>query len=198
MWALEKLCNFIKNHGGEYITSCNDYQERELNAIVDLLTLRDSDNIIGFYGSSFSEGYCFKVNNFKEKKHNYYFVNGFVDNKIKIPFQKKENILFKTNESIIQNILFKTNVDNIIFFINHWGVPGSKILFIGDFLEFKNHFNYLDKLFIDKNPKKQIYLPDLEKVLPFINNTFDIVITQYRSSDITRILKPNGKIFFQK
>ena len=56
------------------------FEERELNALVDLLTLRDSDKMIGFEGSSFSEGYCFKVNCVKVNcVKDYRFVNGITN-----------------------------------------------------------------------------------------------------------------------
>ena len=46
------------------------YEERELNALVDLLVLRDSEKMIGFEGSSFSEGYCLKVNSISHYNDN--------------------------------------------------------------------------------------------------------------------------------
>ena len=52
------------------------FEERELNALVDLLTLRDSDKIIGFSGSSFSEGYCYKVNSIRNPNKEYLFIEG--------------------------------------------------------------------------------------------------------------------------
>ena len=54
--------------------------EREFNALVDLLTLRESDCMVGFEGSSYSEGYCFKVNSIRKpfKQNCYKFANGFV------------------------------------------------------------------------------------------------------------------------
>ena len=42
------------------------YKDRELNALIDLLILRDSEKMIGFEGSSFSEGYCYKVNTIRK------------------------------------------------------------------------------------------------------------------------------------
>ena len=53
------------------------YQQRELNALVDLLVLRDSDKMIGFEGSSFSEGYCFKVNSIRNPGKEYLFVKEY-------------------------------------------------------------------------------------------------------------------------
>jgi len=74
---LNKLNEFITlNHGSFYIPY-NSYPERELNALVDLLVLRDSEKIIGFEGSSFSEGYCFKVNSIRKVTREYFFVKEY-------------------------------------------------------------------------------------------------------------------------
>jgi hypothetical protein len=60
------LLKFINEKGGKWYIHPKEFKERELNALVDLLVLRDSENLIGFEGSSFSEGYCLKVNTFRK------------------------------------------------------------------------------------------------------------------------------------
>ena len=69
----EKFLNFIKQYGNYYINPVI-YPERELNALVDLLILRDSEKLIGFSGSSFSEGYCYKVNQIRKVTREFLFV----------------------------------------------------------------------------------------------------------------------------
>ena len=64
---LDKFINFIKENGGTYEVSKKIYDHRELNALVDLLVLKRCERVIGFEGSSFSEGYVYKVNTFKNK-----------------------------------------------------------------------------------------------------------------------------------
>jgi hypothetical protein len=61
LWTLDKLKNFITNGNGKIIQAKECYKERELNALVDLLILHNADTIIGFEGSSFSEGYSYKL-----------------------------------------------------------------------------------------------------------------------------------------
>ena len=79
--TLKKITDFIEFNGGSIIKNEQHFEERELNALIDLITLRDSDKMIGFEGSSFSEGYCFKVNSVKRGKcvKEYRFVNGIVN-----------------------------------------------------------------------------------------------------------------------
>ena len=74
---LDKLIDYIGKNN--IIESNLYYEERELNALVELLIMKKSSAVIGFEGSSFSEGYCYKV--CPNKK--YYFVNGIVQ-KIKV------------------------------------------------------------------------------------------------------------------
>ena len=74
---LTALVNFITEHNGTYMIPHKFYQQRELNALVDLLVLRDSDKMIGFEGSSFSEGYCFKVNSIRNPGKEYLFVKEY-------------------------------------------------------------------------------------------------------------------------
>jgi hypothetical protein len=76
--TLKKLTDFIENCGGTWFTSPQHFEQRELNALVDLLTLRESVSMIGFEGSSYSEGYCFKVNSIRNKDKEYSFINGIV------------------------------------------------------------------------------------------------------------------------
>jgi hypothetical protein len=76
--TLKKLTDFIESCGGTWFTSEKHFEQRELNALVDLLTLRDSVSMIGFEGSSYSEGYCFKVNSIRNPDKEYSFVNGIV------------------------------------------------------------------------------------------------------------------------
>ena len=79
-YVLKYLTDFIEKHG-TVLKSEQHFEQRELNALVDLLILRDASKMIGFEGSSYSEGYVLKVNSIK--KVNYvkdcYFVNGIVD-----------------------------------------------------------------------------------------------------------------------
>ena len=76
--TLKKLTDFIESCGGTWFTSEKHFEERELNALVDLLTLRESVAMVGFEGSSYSEGYVFKVNSIRNKDKEYSFVNGIV------------------------------------------------------------------------------------------------------------------------
>jgi hypothetical protein len=76
--TLKKLTDFIERCGGTWFTSEKHFEQRELNALIDLLTLRDSFAMIGFEGSSYSEGYCFKVNSIRNPNKEYSFVNGIV------------------------------------------------------------------------------------------------------------------------
>ena len=92
---LEQLINFIESGGGKVITFKPKYQLRELNALRDLLILRDCKKIIGFEGSSFSEGYCKKYNDAKNRLKDYQFVNGIV---IKLNEQLYNNC--RSNSSI--------------------------------------------------------------------------------------------------
>jgi len=73
---LKKLIDFIVEHGTYYIPETY-YEEREINALIDLLVLRDSDAFVGFEGSSFSEGYCKKVNSIRAPNKMCYFVKEF-------------------------------------------------------------------------------------------------------------------------
>jgi hypothetical protein len=74
---LNKLLLFINSHCGEYHILNKVFPQRELNALVDLLVLRDSTKLIGFEGSSFSEGYCLKVNNVRNVIKNFLFVKEY-------------------------------------------------------------------------------------------------------------------------
>ena len=74
---LKQLVDFILNNGGVYYISPVIYQDRELNALVDLLVLRDSIKLIGFEGSSFSEGYCLKVNTIRKVTTQFFFVKEY-------------------------------------------------------------------------------------------------------------------------
>jgi len=77
--VLNSLINFIQNKGGKVIKSVSNFKERELNAFIDLITLRDADKLIVFDGSSFSEGYCCKVNSIRNPNKEYHIVNGIVN-----------------------------------------------------------------------------------------------------------------------
>jgi hypothetical protein len=73
--TLKRLTDFIQSNG-TYFQNTDDYfTHRELNALVDLITLRNSEKMIVFEGSSFSEGYCLKVNSNKE----YHVIYGITD-----------------------------------------------------------------------------------------------------------------------
>jgi hypothetical protein len=74
--TLKKLTDFIESFGGTWFLSKQHFMEREFNALVDLLTLRESECMVGFEGSSYSEGYCFKVNSIRNPNKLYSFVNG--------------------------------------------------------------------------------------------------------------------------
>ena len=71
---LTKLTDFINKSNGTYSISQTHYSQRELNAIVDLVILRNSEKMIGFQGSSFSEGYCYKVNQIRKVTKEFLFV----------------------------------------------------------------------------------------------------------------------------
>ena len=71
------LVNFISINNGTYMIPDKFYNQRELNALVDLLVLRDSSKMIGFEGSSFSEGYCLKVNTIRNPGKKYLFVKEY-------------------------------------------------------------------------------------------------------------------------
>ena len=74
---LKKLISFISDNSGSYFIPELVYDDRELNALVDLIMLRDSSGYIGFEGSSFSEGYCKKVNSIRCPNKVCYFVKEF-------------------------------------------------------------------------------------------------------------------------
>jgi len=74
---LQQLVNFIINNGGVYYIPHKNFGQRELNALIDLLILRDSNKLIGFEGSSFSEGYCLKVNSIRKVTKEYLFVKEY-------------------------------------------------------------------------------------------------------------------------
>ena len=74
---LQLLTNFIISNGGFYYIPHRVYNQRELCALVDLIMLRDSVKLIGFEGSSFSEGYCFKVNMIRNPGKEYLFVKEY-------------------------------------------------------------------------------------------------------------------------
>ena len=73
---LTKFTDFISKNGGNYLIQQPFYSDRELNALVDLLVLRDSTKMIGFEGSSFSEGYCYKINSIRNVTKQFLFVVG--------------------------------------------------------------------------------------------------------------------------
>jgi len=74
---LKECIDFILRNNGMYYISPLLYNERELCALVDLLILRDSEKMIGFEGSSFSEGYCLKVNSIRKVIKEYLFVKEY-------------------------------------------------------------------------------------------------------------------------
>ena len=74
---LSEFIEHIVSHGGSYFIPPVVYPDRELNALVDLLVLRDSNCLIGFEGSSFSEGYCLKVNSVRKVISQFRFVKEF-------------------------------------------------------------------------------------------------------------------------
>lgn len=76
--VLNTLTNFIETNGGKVMLNKKNFEYRELNALVDLLTLRDSTKLIVFEGSSFSEGYCLKVNSIRNPNKEYRIVNGII------------------------------------------------------------------------------------------------------------------------
>jgi hypothetical protein len=59
---LYKLHDYIRTNGGIVMKTDTYFAQRELNALVDLMALCKSEAMIVFEGSSFSEGYCLKVN----------------------------------------------------------------------------------------------------------------------------------------
>jgi len=74
---LKQLTDFILENKGSYYIAPLIYQERELNALVDLIMLRDCEKLIGFEGSSFSEGYCFKVNTIRKVTKKFLFIKEY-------------------------------------------------------------------------------------------------------------------------
>ena len=78
--SLYKLTDFIRMNGGKFIVPPEKYPQRELNALVDLLVLRNSTNLIGFEGSTFSEGYVLKVNSIRKNINKCLFINGIIPN----------------------------------------------------------------------------------------------------------------------
>lgn len=74
---LKKLVGFILENNCTYFIPELIYKDRELNALVDLIMLRDSVAYVGFEGSSFSEGYCKKVNTLRSPNKISYFVKEF-------------------------------------------------------------------------------------------------------------------------
>ena len=74
---LKYITDFIISNKGSYYIPHKIYQQRELNALVDLLILRDSEKLIGFEGSSFSEGYCLKVNSIRKVTKEFLFVKEY-------------------------------------------------------------------------------------------------------------------------
>jgi hypothetical protein len=79
---LQKFVDYIKQCGGTYYIHPSVYPQRELNALVDLLVLRDSHKLIGFEGSSFSEGYCLKVNTIRKVTKNFLFVKEYPEKNV--------------------------------------------------------------------------------------------------------------------
>jgi len=75
---LDKLTDFIISGGGKVVISEKNSEFREIDALIDLLVLRDSEKMIGFEGSSYSEGYCFKVNSIRKSIKEFRFVNGII------------------------------------------------------------------------------------------------------------------------
>ena len=74
---LKLFIDHILKGGGSYYIPPKIYRQRELNALVDLLIIRDSEKMIGFEGSSFSEGYCLKVNSIRKVTKEYLFVKEY-------------------------------------------------------------------------------------------------------------------------
>ena len=73
-YTLKRLTDFIHSHGGTFFQNKEHFSDRELNALVDLITLRESHKMIVFEGSSFSEGYCYKVNSIRNPNKEYHVV----------------------------------------------------------------------------------------------------------------------------
>ena len=69
---LLRIVKFIEKNGGTVIIPEKYYPQRELNALVELLIITKSQRFIGFYGSTFSEGYAYIVSG----NENSFFVNG--------------------------------------------------------------------------------------------------------------------------
>jgi len=74
---LKQFTDFILSNGGSFYIPIRIYEQRELTALIDLLMLRDSEKLIGFEGSSFSEGYCLKVNTVRNVTKNFLFVKEY-------------------------------------------------------------------------------------------------------------------------
>ena len=80
---LKRVLHFITEHGGTFILPGEYFSQRDLNALIDLLVLTNTEKMVGFSGSSFSEGYCLKVNSIRNNIKECYFVDGIVP-KIKL------------------------------------------------------------------------------------------------------------------
>jgi len=74
---LNEFTNYILSRGGRFYIPPKIYPQRELNGLVDLLVLRDAEKLIGFEGSSFSEGYCLKVNSIRNVTKHFLFVKEY-------------------------------------------------------------------------------------------------------------------------
>jgi hypothetical protein len=80
MEYLNELIFQISKNGSVVIRTKEYFKERELNALVELLILRRSSGLIGFEGSSYSEGYVYKVCTYLNDIKDFYFVYGIVEN----------------------------------------------------------------------------------------------------------------------
>ncbi len=93
-------------------------------------------------------------------------------------------------------------VDLIQVFANEYSQPASNVLLIGnskDFVGILRIFNFLnsDLIVVDNIPDPNVDLVIGSKHLPFIKESFDLIIcirNILEINEIYRVLKPDGKI----
>ena len=198
--TLIRLTDFITANGGTFVVPKGEYQHRELNALVDLLVLRDSDTTIGFEGSSFSEGYAFKVNSIRNPNKKYFFVNGIVPRILLPEITLPKKVIF-------HNVHNNHNNQNVQIFANEYAKPGDNVLIVGEtdkviMDEIIGIFNfiYCDTITIGdggNNTNNTDFIIPSNGLFPFEDKSFDLVVNKginKGSNEILRVLKTNGKI----
>ena len=191
---LKRITDFIISNGGKYFIPKGEYSFRELNALVDLIVLRDSYSTIGFEGSSFSEGYAFKVGSIRNPNKKYYFVNGFVEKKLLMPGYSR----------IHKNIAIPRIPDNSLcivqIFANEYSSPGDNVLILGDIPEITGIvgiFNFIncEVITVGNYPEADLSIPK-NGILPFEEYSFNIILNNTNNTNINagKLLITNGKL----